>query len=157
MDCLNGLVVFMIGNDIASHVQVEYIYQIAVKQLYNLALYSVGDRRLAEKTMVGAFSDAFNRLRNKSDVALFERHCLRLLYVHGKKVQRKSEYYIGCIAQDSITEKLIGLNFEERYVLLLFCWRKQSIKQIAQTTRLPQFMIEQRLNAAVRKAARWTA
>jgi DNA-directed RNA polymerase specialized sigma24 family protein len=136
--------------------QIEHLYQTTAKQLYNFAFYAVGDKRLAEQTAVSAFSDAFKHISDKSDISLFQKHYFRLLYIHGKKVHRKSEYYISRIPADSLTEMLIGLSFEERYVLLLFCWQKYSIHQIAKTTMLPGFIIERRLNAAVSKANHWS-
>lgn len=139
-------------NHMLSCGQIELKYHATVLYLYNLALYTVGDKRLAEQAAAQAFSDAFIRIRGNADVQLFEAHCLRRLYMFGKKSHRLSDNFIGCKAHDRLTELLISLSFQERYILLLFCWRKFTIHQIAKTTRLPQFIIEKRLNTAVNKA-----
>lgn len=139
-------------NHLLSCGQIELKYHASVLHLYNLALYTVGDKRLAEQAAAHAFTDAFIQIRGNPDVQLFEAHCFKRLYMYGKKSQRLFDNYIGRTADNRLTELLISLNFQERYILLLFCWRKFTIHQIAKTARLPQFIIEKRLNTAVNKA-----
>lgn len=153
-------------NEVLMHHQIEYLYGATAKQLFNLALYAVGDRCLAKETAASAFSGAFKRVQNKSDISLFQTHCFRLLYLHGKKV-RQPAYTIsihdvfseglstGYISDHKhLSEMLIRLDFEERYIILLFCLQKYSVHQIAKITRRPCFIIEKRLKAAVSKALR---
>jgi hypothetical protein len=51
-----------------------------------------------------------------------------------------------------LSDLLTGLDFNERFIVLLFCLKKYTVRQIACITRLPRFLIEKRLVAAVGKA-----
>jgi DNA-directed RNA polymerase specialized sigma24 family protein len=121
------------------------LYHTSAKQLFNLALYAVGDGHLAEQAVVSAFAGAYRRLPDKSDVRLFERQCVRLLYVCGKKTLRQSGGRRDAIAADTtadgetsrLASLLSGLSFNERFILLLFCRLRLSVRQIAAAMRLP--------------------
>jgi hypothetical protein len=140
----------------------------SAKQLYNLALHTVGDRHLAEQAVLSAFSDACRQLSDTSDVRLVEAQCLRLLYQYGKKAMSEAgegrgvtsgHTLYGCIAPykaetNRLARVLSGMSFSEKFILLLFCRHKYTVRQIAETTRLPVFLVERRLNAAADKAAR---
>ena len=52
--------------------QVEFLYHAAAKQLYNLALYTIGNQKVAEQITIDAFADAFYSITDKSDAELFE-------------------------------------------------------------------------------------
>ncbi len=60
--------------------QVTYLYNASAKGLYNLALYSIGDQRLAEQLAIDAFASAYNRLSDKTDVTRFRIKSTRQLY-----------------------------------------------------------------------------
>ncbi|RJE46674.1 hypothetical protein A7K50_13025 [Dehalobacter sp. MCB1] len=49
-------------------------------------------------------------------------------------------------------DKLYRLSPKERYILLLFCWQRFSLKRIAKTISLPVFITKKRLYAALNKA-----
>ena len=65
--------------------QVTYLYNASAKELYSLALHSVGDRQLAEQYAIDAFVFAFNHLKDKSDVSQFRLKSARHLYLISKK------------------------------------------------------------------------
>ncbi len=144
--------------------QIECLYRATAKQLYNLALYTVGDTALAEETAVSAFSDACGCIRDATDAAMFQKLCFQQLYLRGKNVRCRYECPAGGITGNlaeklicdseprQLSEILICLDFEERYIVLLFCLHKYSVRQIAKITRLPNAVIEKRLLAAVDKA-----
>ncbi|NLA88012.1 MAG: hypothetical protein GX847_12185, partial [Clostridiales bacterium] len=67
-------------NDTMMRKQIEYQYRTAAKQLYNLALFAIGDKGLAEQTAAGAFADALKQIKDTSDIELFRKHCCTLLY-----------------------------------------------------------------------------
>jgi len=113
--------------------------------LYQMALCAVGDAVLAGPAAAGAFADALNRIPDTFDIGLFRMQCYSLLYRHCKKVRG----HACCHKQLSGT--LACLDFDERFILLLFCLQKYSVRQIAKITRLPGFVIEKRLNSAVGK------
>jgi DNA-directed RNA polymerase specialized sigma24 family protein len=150
-------------NDTEMQCPVENLYHTTAKQLYNLALYAVGDTTLAEETAVSAFSDACGCIRDATDSVKFQRLCFRLLYRHCKKVRRYYKLPTGRFTDNSaenlksasdhkhLSEMLICLDFDERFIVLLFCMQKYSVRQIAKITRLPCFLIEKRLVAAVGK------
>ena len=50
-------------------------------------------------------------------------------------------------------DKLYRLSLKERYILLLFCWQRFSLKRIAKIISLPMFITKKRLYAALNKAA----
>jgi DNA-directed RNA polymerase specialized sigma24 family protein len=144
--------------------QIEGLYLATARRLYHLALYAIGDSTLAEQAASGAFSDAFSRQTGMSDMDSFDKQCFALLYRYGKKIRRRHKYPAACIAGNSIArrqfvpdhkplaETLVSLDFGERFIVLLFCLQKYSVRQIACITRLPAFVIEKRLVAAVGKA-----
>ncbi len=145
--------------------QIENQYRAAAKQLYNMALFSIGDKGLAEQTAAGVFADALEHLKDTSDIEFFRKHCCTLLYQYCKNIRRQyfcPDKYIAdeaaldlrCVENGShLSGILICLSFEERFIVLLFCLQKYSVRQIAQITRLPCFIIEKRLMAAVGRAA----
>ncbi len=157
----------MIGDTKESN-ELAYLSRFSAKQLYNLALHTVGDRHLAEQAVISAFSDACRQRDDSPDVRRVEAQCVRLLYRYGKKAVR--EAFHGCEdtaggAADPciklhaeepsrLTCLLSGLSFSEKFILLLFCRHKYTVGQIAEITGLPVFLVERRLNAAADKAAR---
>lgn len=134
--------------------------------LYNTALYAVGDAALAGQTAADAFVNAFNRISDASDISLLRMRCYSLLYRYCKKIPGLHDYPCGLASGDTaehiqyaggckqLTEILTCLSFDERFIILLFCLQRYSVREIAKITRLPGFVIERRLNAAVRKAMR---
>ena len=151
-------------NDTRMHYEIDDVYHATAKKLYHIAFYAVGDPLLAEQTALGVFADAFDRLKDTSDTIQFEKQCYTLLYRYMKKFRLKSGCHI-CCETDGLSEHLpciadhkqlsamlTGLDFEERYIVLLFCLQKYSVRQIAKITHLPCFLIEKHLVAAVGKA-----
>ncbi len=154
--------------DVKENNELAYLSRFSAKQLYNLALHTVGDRHLAEEAVISAFSDACRQRDDTSDIRQVEAQCVRLLYRYGKKATRDAfdgrEGAAGGTADPCIklhaahTSRLAcllsGLSFSEKFILLLFCRHKYTVGQIAEMTGLPVFLVERRLNAAADKAAR---
>ena len=140
----------------------------SAKQLYNLAILTVGDRELAEQAAYCAFSDTYRQLSGTSDASQVQTQCVRHLYRYGKKAFREAgEQYsgaasdtpYGCNTQyaaetNPLARLLDGLSYSEKYILLLFCRLKFTTRQIAEITGLPVFIVERRLNTAAAKASR---
>jgi DNA-directed RNA polymerase specialized sigma24 family protein len=142
--------------------QADLLYRAASKQLYNFALYAVGDQRAAEQITENAFADAFLRVPDRSDIRQFYIRCLKLLCRYGRKLRKKTAYCMDEIIpptanrQASIEKKcslqlLRKLSYDQRCIFLLFCWRIP-ITQIASITGLPVFMTRRRLSAVINKA-----
>jgi hypothetical protein len=133
--------------------------------LFHTALCAVGDAALAGRAAADAFVDAVNRIPDTSDAGLFRMRCYSLLYRYCKKIPELHDYPRGRISDTAeynrhsggrkrLSEILARMSFDERFIILLFCLEKYSVRQIAKITRLPGFIVEKRLNAAVKKAMR---
>ena len=150
--------------DIGLQNQVEFLYRATAKQLYNLALYVIGNQRVAEQITIDAFADAFVSIPDKSDAERFIKRSIKLLYRYGRKRHRKAGYSIMDIAfsenaerwnsvgKNHLFEILNKLNYDERFILLLFCWQKFSAKEIANIMYLPLFFAKKRIFVTINKA-----
>ena len=145
--------------------QVEFLYNAAAKPLYNLALYTTGDPALAQQVTIDAFVDSFHSIPDKTDLELFMNKSTKLLYRYIRKV-RKDNYDQAALlitTRDANSldaerkkqlDKLCRLSPKERYILLLFCWQRFSLKRIAKTISLPVFIAKKSLFAALNKAVK---
>jgi len=145
--------------------QVTYLYHASAKELYNLALYSIGDQSLAEQLAIDAFVFAFYHLKDKSDITRFRIKSARHLYWKTKKTlinhSRHSTQKLSThesIESTNDTEKrriqqlLSSLNYDERFLLLLLLQQKFSKKEIAQILYIPEFMVKKRIYHMLKKA-----
>lgn len=145
--------------------QVTYLYHASAKELCNLALYSIGDQSLAEQLAIDAFVTAYDRLPDKSDVMQFKIKSARYLYLISKKTFISHNWHIapGPVPLESIEpandtgksriqQLLCGLNYDERFLLLLFLQQKFSQKQIARILYIPEFMVKKRIYKMLKKA-----
>lgn len=145
--------------------QVTYLYHASAKKLYNLALYSIGDQPLAEQLSIDAFVFAYNRLSDKSDVTQFRIKSARHLYRKTKKTLishnwcgfRKLNAYgtTGFVSYKEMKRiylLLTELNYDEKFMLLLFLQQRFSSKQVAQILCIPQSIAKKRLYRLLNKA-----
>jgi len=145
--------------------QVTYLYHASAKELYNLALYSIGDQSLAKQLAIDAFVFACNRLSDKSDVTQFRIKSARQLYLKTRKTlinhswdSTQKLYMHESIESANDTEKsrihqlLSSLNYDERFLLLLLLQQKFSKKKIARILYIPEFMVKKRIYHMLRKA-----
>lgn len=156
--------------DIELQNQAEFLYQAAAKQLYNLALYTVGNQTLAEQITIDAFDGAFCSIPDKSDAERFTKQSIKLLYRYGRKMRRKAGYNISDMMfskkaesgkverRDNVEKKrlfemLSKLSYDERYILLLFCWQRFSAREIADIMRLQLFFSKRRIYVTINKTA----
>jgi len=149
--------------------QVEFLYNATAKQLYKLALYTLGNKKAAEQITINVFCEAFNNISDKADANLFKERSIKLLYKYGRKIQKKSEWNGSTILiktsedieeqvdvkKKELIQMLGSLNFDERYILLLFYWQKFSIQQIAKAICLPIFLVKKRFGVTVNKAVNY--
>jgi len=143
--------------------QVTYLYNATAKRLYNLALYSLEDQPLAEQLTINAFSSAFQKLSNKSDVQKFLIVSAKELYRISKKTlsNHNGAYESYTQKNESLSNQgneharmmLSRLNYGERFMLLLFVQQRFSRKQIAQILYIPKFMLKKRLYRLLNKTA----
>jgi len=145
--------------------QVTYLYNATAKGLYNLALYTIGDQPLAEQLSIDAFVSAFYHLKDKSDVTRFRIKSARHLHLMSKKTLIIRRWHIAPspdplesiepvndTEESRIRQLLIGLNDDDRFLLLLFLQQKFSRKQIAQILSVPKFIVKKRLYRTLSKA-----
>jgi DNA-directed RNA polymerase specialized sigma24 family protein len=141
--------------------ELDVLYQEAAKPLYNLALFAVGERSLAEEAALGAISVTYRHLPDASDRQAFRSESLRLLYLYGKKLCRKNllprkaggmEDVLPADGTRRLGCLLEGLSYDEKFILLLFCCQKLTVPEIAETLRQPVFLVEKRLKKAAAKA-----
>jgi RNA polymerase sigma-70 factor (ECF subfamily) len=139
--------------------QVTDLYNSSAKELYNLALYSVGNQPLAEQLAIDAFVSAYNRLPDKSDVTQFQIKSAGQLYRKTKEMLNKGigepdKYESIGLANDKnrINALLTGLNYDERFLLLLFSQQRFSAGQIAQILRVPKLVVRKRFCRVINKA-----
>lgn len=149
--------------------QVEFLYNTTAKQLYKLALYTLGNEKEAEQITINVVCEAFNNISDKMDTHLFKEQGIKLLYKYGRKIQKKFEwngYTILVKASEDIVDQadvkkkeliqmLGSLNFDERYILLLFYWQNFSIQQIAKAICLPVFLVKKRFGVTINKAVNY--
>lgn len=145
--------------------QVTYLYNATAKGLYNLALYSIGGQPLAEQLSIDAFVSVFYHLKDKSDATQFRIKSARHLYLTSKKTLISHSWHsapesdrlerlesANDIEKSRIQQLLIGLNYDERFLLLLVLQQKFSRKQIAQILSVPKFIVKKRLYRTLSKA-----
>ena len=147
----------------------ELLYNATVKPLYNLALYTLGDQPTAERILTDVFVEVFYNISDQSDPDLFMKKSIKLIYRHARRTKINPGYDIGSTASFKMKEGLQNpddikrgqffcilsrLSFEERYIILLFCWQRFSLKQIAEAICRPEYIVRKRFYAIINKAAR---
>jgi DNA-directed RNA polymerase specialized sigma24 family protein len=144
----------------------ELLYNAAAKPLYNLALYSIGDQATAERILTDVFVEVFYTISDHTDLDFFKKKCMKLIYRRARKIRIKLGYDIGSTApfkmkggqqksddikRAQLFNMLSKLSFEERYIILLFCWQRLSFNQIAETIYRPRFITRKHLYAIANK------
>lgn len=142
--------------------QIGFFYNAATKPLYNLALYTMGDPVLAQQVTIDAFVGSFHSISDKADLELFMNKSIKLLYQYIRKVQKNNgkvipttgDIYILNGEKNKNMDMLCKLSPDERYILLLFCWQRFSIKRIAEAISLPRIIVKKRLYAVLNKVVK---
>ena len=123
----------------------QLLYNATAKPLYNLAIYATGDQSTAERILTDVFVKVFYTIPDQSAPDLFMKKCIKLLYRHARRIRIKQkhdgstapfkiegeEQKSDDIKRTQLFDLLSKLSFEERYIILLFCWQRFSLKQIA--------------------------
>lgn len=144
------MTVFMIA-DAPIKRQTEILRE-AAEPLYRLAFYTLGDRRLAERTAAAACIDAFGSLSDACDVGVFLRRCFSLLYKYVKRTCPESGGAGSADAGKQPLERMLSpLSFDEKYIMLLFCREKLTMRQISEITGLAECSVEKLLSSAAVK------
>ena len=137
--------------------QAEFLYDATAKLIYNLALYTIRNSAAAEQIVVDAFCEAFYRVTDRSNIELFMKKAIRETYKYGRKKKRR-RYSRGLLCMDTedgpnrrLLAALLDFDYNERYIILLFCWLGLSQKEIARILVLPTFLVRKRLYASLRK------
>ncbi len=138
--------------------QITYLYHASAKGLYNLALYSTSDQSLAEQLSIDALVSAFYHLKDKSDVTRFRIKSSRHLYLISKKTLISCSWHsapeldplesiesVNNTENSRIQQLFCGLDYDERFLLLLVLQQKFSQKQIAQILFVPKFIAKKRI------------
>jgi DNA-directed RNA polymerase specialized sigma24 family protein len=130
----------------------ESLYEAAAKPLYNMAVYTIVDRRLAERTAAVVFLDACRGCSGIPEGGPFMKRCFGLLYRRGRELcQEDSEFSSADTSGAPLGKLLSPLSYDERFILLLFCRHKYSLRQISEITGLPEFTVDRRLTSAAGK------
>jgi DNA-directed RNA polymerase specialized sigma24 family protein len=140
--------------DIVLLSQIEILYNSTAKQLYNLTLLAIGDQLSAERITIDAFSDAFLAFDDKSNISSFKIYCVKRIYNTCKK--EFVIYNINEPPQGNLDDprrvkrqtllKLLSMHkLKDRFLLLLFCQQKLSVKQISEILNMPSFMLKKRI------------
>ncbi|MEA4896452.1 MAG: hypothetical protein VB064_14500 [Oscillospiraceae bacterium] len=145
--------------------QVTYLYHASAKKLYNLALYSIVDQPLAEQLSIDAFVSTFHHLKDKSDATQFRIESTRRLHLMSKRalILRSLRSItepdpLEIIKSVNGTENIriqqlfCGLNYDERFLLLLLLQQEFSQKQIAQILCIPIFIVKKRIYNMLNRA-----
>lgn len=151
-------------DDIVLLNQVEFLYNSTAKQLYNLTLLAIGDQLSAERITIDAFSDAFQAVEYKSNLSLFKSYCIKRIYNSCKKEVVK--YNINEPPQGNLDElrrvrrqtllKLLSMqNLKDRFLMLLYCQQKLTVKQISEVLNMPSFILKKRLCRILNQAGRY--
>lgn len=103
--------------------------------------------------------EVVHNISDRSDSDLFKEKCIKLIYSYVRKIRIKLEYSIDStvsfnimrnqekkddIKKIQLFDMLSKLSFEERYIIVLFCWQSFSLKQIAKTICRPIFITKKR-------------
>lgn len=131
--------------------QAEFLYDATVKLIYNLALYTIGNSSMAEQITTDAFCNAFYLVTDRSDIELFMKKAIREVYKHGRKIKSGLLCMDTNVGARRLLAALLDLDYNERYIILLFCWLRLSPKEIADIIILPTFLVRKRLYDSLRK------
>ena len=134
-------------DDLILERKVHYLCNSTAKELYNLALYIYEDEESALEAAVDSFVRAFIKMSGETsilDINLFRELSIRYLYKFGKK--NITESTINRLPID-----LIQLNYNERFIILLFCCCKIKIEHISHILRLPKILVSRCLLSASQK------
>jgi len=123
----------------------------AAEPLYCLTFYTLGDKLLAEQTAAAACLDAFGGLSSACDLGVFLNRCFSLLYEYVKRTRPESGGAGTADAGKPLERMLSPLSFDEKYILLLFCRQKLTIRQISEITGLAECSVEKLLSSAAAK------
>jgi hypothetical protein len=127
--------------------KVHYLCNSSANEIYNLALYIYENEESALKASVDSFVRAFIKMSGETsilDTNLFRKLSIRYLYKFGKK--NITESTIKRLPID-----LNHLNYNERFIILLFCCCKMKIEHISHILRLPRILVSRCLLSAAQK------
>lgn len=152
------------ADDIALLSEVAFLYNSTGKQLYNLALLAIGDQLSAERITIDAFSDAFQVVDDKSNLSSFKKLCVKRIYSSCKK--ENVTYNIKELPRGYLEEprrvkmqtllKLFSMqNLKDRFLLLLFCQQKMTVKQISEVLKIPRFIFKKRFYRVLTRAGNY--
>jgi hypothetical protein len=134
--------------------QITELCAASANELYSLALYSVQCAPLAHSLAVDAFAKGFKSAPKQKDVAQFKVRCAGLLYSGAKKALRTetggAPLPALSVPQTPIHRLLYNLEFDERFLLLLFMQR-YTHRQMAQILRLPEPAVKSKVDLLLTK------
>lgn len=149
--------------DMSLNHTIEHLYNSTAKELYNFAINVFGNYSYALQISIDTFVKAFAKMAVHMDIIdseLFMNLNIRLLYKYGKmrkfRVNKNSKSaqcnIIICNSERTkLSIMLDCLNYNERFILLLFCCQKLRIERISNILRLPNFLVAKWLLSAARK------
>jgi hypothetical protein len=138
---------WLLMDDMILERNVQYLCNSSAKELYNLSLYLYGNEASALKASVDSFVIAFIKMSGETsvlDTILFRKLSIRYLYKFGKKNITHSK-------TKRLPKILNQLNYNERFIILLFCCSKMKIEHISHILRLPRILVLRCLLSAAQK------
>lgn len=145
----------------------ETSFSSAVKQLYLLALLSVGDSAAAEQTVREALLYTARRPPEYSDSERFFAAAVKQLYRNIKKAAKKTVYQsclsactgfselnggTACVEAEPIMTLLSQFPFSDRF-LLVCCAQRYPVAEIAEISGMPVWFVRKRLKRAMHRVA----
>lgn len=139
----------------------------AVKQLYLLALLSLGDSAAAEQTVWEALLYTAQRFPGNPDSERFFAAAVKQLYRNIKKAAKKTVYQFclsdcigfgtlsggtSCIEVEPIMRLLSQFPFSDRF-LLVCCAQRYPVAEIAEIAGMPVWFVRKRLERSVRRVS----
>jgi hypothetical protein len=146
--------------------QLDLLCRTSAKKLYNLARYTVDDSALAESIAIDALTAAVLRHPDFSESRGAEIDCCGFLYRFARRARKKNRFGFRPLRRKVLAgsgppldgalrpiNRLFRLSFDERFLLILFCYCKFTIEEISQIMRLPKRIAMKRLYRAAKKSA----
>ena len=134
--------------------QITDLSSACANELYSLALYSVQNAPLAHSLAVDAFARGYKSAPAQKDAAQFKVRCAGLLYFGANRALQTetggAPLPALSVRQAPIHRLLYALEFDERFLLLLFM-HKYTGRQMAQIMRLPEPAVKGRIDLLLTK------
>ena len=142
------------------------VYEAVAKDLYKMALYTLGNPQDAEDVVSETFLEAYKGIKGLRDENSFRPWMMRILSIRCKRrigtyVQEKGNIDLDDYIEEGVSdtsgqraevlEALDRLAPQERQILLLSVLQGYTMREIAQLLELPQGTVSSKLHRTLKK------